>query len=110
LMAYMGESRDLWRDYFEHFGVPVPDLSNVSKFHQLLMLADAAVSGQGFDWVPLFLFEHALAAGRLIQAIPHALEHQRGYFVTHPQGADHDKKVQIFKKWILAEARRSAKN
>lgn len=108
LLSYTGASRDLWGDYFEHFGLTLPNLGQTPRFYQLLMLAEAAVSGLGFALVPMFLFEPELRSGRLIQAIPETFKSERGYFITHQKGADHDRKVKIFKKWLIAEAKHCA--
>lgn len=107
LLAHSSASRDFWQEYFESFGLSRPDLGQTPRFHQLLMLAEAAISGMGFAVVPLFLFEPELRSNRLVQAIPHTLESQRGYFITHPRGADHDRKVQVFKKWLLSQANKT---
>lgn len=102
LIAYMGESRDLWGEYFRHFELEPPDLSQVTRFHQLLMLTEAAVSGMGFALVPLFLVESELASGRLVQAIPQTVVSARGYFVLHQKGEEADHRVQAFRNWLLA--------
>jgi LysR family transcriptional regulator, glycine cleavage system transcriptional activator len=107
LLTHTAEERDLWREYLAHFGLEVPDLGHAPRFNQLLMLAEAAVSGLGFALVPLFLYEAELKSGRLVQAIPQVLDASRGYFITHVQGADNDRKLQLFKKWLVSRARQS---
>lgn len=109
LLAYTGASRDLWRDYFAHFGLSLPDLGHAPRFYQLLMLAEAAVSGLGFALVPMFLFEPELRSGRLIQAIPQTFKYEGSYFITHQKGADSDRNAQIFKTWLLAKTKHSAR-
>lgn len=101
LLAYTGASRDPWGDFFEHFGLPAPDLGLAPRFYQLLMLSEAAIAGLGFALVPLFLLEPELRSGRLVQAIPQTFDPDRGYYITHDPGADHDRKVKVFKKWLL---------
>jgi LysR family transcriptional regulator, glycine cleavage system transcriptional activator len=108
LLTYSGASRDPWQDFFLHFNLPLPDLAQAPRFYQLPILAEAAVSGLGFALVPLFLFENELSSGRLVQALPQTLESERGYYITHPKGAEHDRKVQAFKKWLIAKARASS--
>jgi len=108
LLAYTTGRRDPWQDYFAHFELPMPNLSTSRRLYQLLMVAEAATSGLGFALVPLFLFETELASGRLIQAVPQTLESERGYYVTHARRADSDGKVLLFKKWLIATARKSA--
>lgn len=102
LLAYTGETRDLWREYFQHFGLAPPNLGQVPRFYQLLMLTQAAVSGLGLALVPLFLIEPELQSGRLVQAIDETFLPKRAYYVTHPKGADLDQKVRLFKEWLMA--------
>lgn len=109
LLAYTGESRNHWPEYFETFGLAAPDLGQVPRFHQLLMLAEAAVSGLGFALVPLSLFEQELRSGRLVQALEQTISSKRGYFVSHPKGADADSRVFAFKEWLMSEAGRQAR-
>lgn len=107
LLAYTGGSRDVWEDFLGHFGLPQPDLSTSRRFYQLLMLVEAAISGLGFALVPLFMVQPELASGKLVQAIPQTMKSDRGYYVTHVQGADRDRKVLLFKKWLISAARQS---
>lgn len=102
LLAYTGETRDLWGEYFQQFGLALPDLGQVPRFYQLLMLIEAAVSGLGFALVPLFLIEPELSSGRLVQAVTQTLKPERAYHVTHAKGADLDSKVRLFKSWLMS--------
>jgi LysR family glycine cleavage system transcriptional activator len=105
LLAYTGGKRDYWQDYLEKLDLPVPDLSTAPRFPQLLMLKEAAVSGLGYALVPLFLVRAELESGRLVQALPQTVEPAHAYYITHQKGADNDKKVLAFKKWLLATAK-----
>lgn len=108
LLAYASGKRDPWQDYFAHFELPIPNLRTSRRFSQILMVAEAATSGLGFALVPLFLVEADLASGRLVRAVAQTLESERGYYVTHAKRADSDGKVLLFKKWLMATARKSA--
>lgn len=105
LLAYSIGAHDPWHSFFSHFELPEPDLSNSPKFYQLLMLAEAAISGMGFALVPLFLLEPELRAGTLVQAVPQTIASKRGYYITHKKGLERDRKITLFKKWLLATAR-----
>lgn len=105
LLAYTGSTLDLWQDFFEHFELPPSTLAQSRRFQQLLTLAQAALSGLGYALVPLFLMEPELASGRLVLALPQTFESRRQHYLVHAQGAQHDKKVQLFKRWILGQAR-----
>lgn len=93
-----------WAEYFTHYGLTQPNLDLAPRFHQLLLLAEAAIGGLGFALVPLFLFQAELNAGRLVLAVNQTFTSARGYFVTHTSGAAHDYKVRVFKQWLMREA------
>lgn len=92
-----------WAEYFTHYGLTQPNLDLAPRFHQLLLLAEAAMGGLGFALVPLFLFQAELNAGRLVLAVNQTFTSARGYFVTHASGAAHDYKVRVFKQWLMRE-------
>lgn len=109
LLTHTAEARDLWAEYFEHFGLPRPDLGRASRFNQLLMLAEAAISGQGFALVPLFLYEAELKSGRLVKAIPQTYNARRGYYITHAKAADNQRRIRLFKKWLINLANKTGR-
>lgn len=105
LLSYTGGRYDRWGEFFQHLGLPPPDLEQGTRFLQLLTLREAALSGLGAALVPLFLFEEELASGRLVKAIPQTMESADGYYLTHAKGADAEGKVLSFKRWLLAHTR-----
>ncbi|PUE50561.1 hypothetical protein B9Z47_02050 [Limnohabitans sp. 2KL-1] len=107
LLAYTGGAHDLWQDFFEHFQLPTEPLDRSRRFQQLLTLAEAAVSGLGYALVPEFLVAPELESCRLIKALPQSYEFDRRHYMLHPQGAERDKKVMLFKRWLLAQARKA---
>ena len=112
LLAYSGASentdRDVWREYFGHYKIAVPDMSRTPRFYQLALLAEAAVCGLGFMVGPHVLFERELAEGRLVVALAEAVSTRRGYYVTHAKDTGVDLHVVSFKRWLLAAATRNA--
>lgn len=110
LLAYSGSSenasRDLWREYFGHYGIELPDMSRMPRFYQLALLAEAAACGLGFIVGPRVLYEKELKDGRLAVALPHPLVTRRGYYITHTKDAAVDLRVVSFKRWLLSPAQR----
>jgi len=109
LLAYTGGAQDLWQDFFEHYQLPAVELAQSRRFQQLLTLTEAAVSGLGFALVPLFLIDAELASHRLVMALPQTFESDRRHYILHPPGVERDKKVQVFKRWLLGQARKPAR-
>lgn len=92
-----------WGEFFKHFALPVPDMRVAPRYHQLLLLAEAAMAGMGFALVPLFLFLPELERGRLVLAIPHTFESPRDYYVTHAPELQRDQRVHVFKRWLAQQ-------
>ena len=105
LLSYTGGRYDRWGAFFQHLGLPPPDLEHGTRFLQLVTLREAALSGLGAALVPLFLFDEELASGRLVKAVPQTMEPADGYYITHAKGADAEGKVRSFKRWLLARTR-----
>lgn len=105
LLAYTGGIRDIWQDYFDHFGLPTAALQQARQFYQLLMLTEAAVSGLGFALAPLFLLEPELQSGRLVRALPQPYASDRAHYILHPKALETEHKVKAFKHWLMAQAR-----
>lgn len=101
LLSYTGDGHSLWQEYFDHFGLPAPDLGAAMRFHQLPMLIEAAVSGMGCALLPLFLLRPELEAGRLVEAVPGSFEPGRSYYLVHSKGGEKDRAVRLFKQWLL---------
>lgn len=101
LLSYTGDGHSLWQEYFQHFGVPPPDLGAAMRFHQLPMLIEAAVSGMGCALLPLFLLGPELETGRLVEAVPGGFEPDRAYYLVHTKAGEKDRAVRIFKQWLL---------
>jgi LysR family glycine cleavage system transcriptional activator len=95
---------DGWLRYFEYYGLGSPDLSQAPGFEHLFMLAEAAASGMGLALMPLFLVRAELTSGRLIQPIAETLQPETAYYILHRPGAEHSRKVRLFKTWLLRQA------
>ena len=103
LLVFTSERRDPWQDLFGEFGLEVPQQGQgqAPRFYQLVMLREAALSGLGFALVPLFLFDSDLRSGRLVQALRQTVVPPHAYFLTHAKGAENDRKVRVFQRWLL---------
>lgn len=107
LLVFTSDRRNPWQEYFEHFQLDMPSSGHMPRFARLLTLREAAISGLGYALVPLFLFEADIREERLIQAIPHVITTQRGYYLTFEKGIEKDRKARLFINWLLKKIQNS---
>jgi DNA-binding transcriptional LysR family regulator len=69
---------------------------SVMTIDDLEALADAAVQGAGFAWLPAPICEEALASGRLIEVLKDAEAPQAPVHALLPPGRYHPPKVRVF--------------
>jgi LysR family glycine cleavage system transcriptional activator len=68
------------------------------------MTVAAAVHGMGVALVPRLLIANELTAGLLVQACPHVLAAERGYYLVTPEHAADTPALTHFLGWLLAQA------
>jgi LysR family transcriptional regulator, glycine cleavage system transcriptional activator len=92
-----------WRDFFAAAGLAPPDLSRSQGFEHLFMLAEAAMRGQGFALVPMFLIADDLASGKLVAPIAERLKPAGGYYLLARPGRL-SPPLRRFRQWLQAAA------
>jgi LysR family glycine cleavage system transcriptional activator len=71
------------------------------------MIVEAALSGLGIGAVPRFLVERNLIEGRLIIPFKCSVRSRYAYYIVYPEAKRQSAEVQAFRRWILAQARRT---
>ncbi|HSW20261.1 MAG TPA: transcriptional regulator GcvA, partial [Ramlibacter sp.] len=79
-----------------------------TSFDSLAFGLQAACDGQGIVMARLPLADSYLREGTLVYAFDKKVRSDDSYFLLYPKSADKQKKVQVFRDWILAEAAKSA--
>jgi LysR family transcriptional regulator, glycine cleavage system transcriptional activator len=98
---------DAWKHYATAFGVLEIGIQAVT-FEHFFMVIEAAAAGMGVALLPLYLAQHELLSGRLVQPFAQTLKPAEGYYAAHAPEAKHIRKVSIFKRWLIKEAGASA--
>lgn len=96
-----------WKSWFADVGVDVPKLGGraTMALQMQAMSIQAALRGHGVAMAIPELFAYDIAAGRLVFAIDHAVRDERSYWVVYPQERQRERKIRLFRDWVLAEAR-----
>ena len=79
-----------------------------NKLPQTFLFAlQAATEGHGVVMARLPLAESFLRDGRLVPAFDRKVRSRDCYYLLYPKAADQQKKVQVFRDWIVSEAAKS---
>ena len=69
------------------------------------MNVQAAMRGHGVTMAVPELFAYDIAAGRLVYAVEHVVRDAWAYWIVYPTERQRERKIRLFRDWILAEAR-----
>jgi len=98
---------DWWKNWFADVGIDAPKLGGRASLalQMQTMNIQAALRGHGVAIAAPELFAYDIAAGRLVFAIDHAVRDERSYWIVYPPARQRERKIRLFRDWILAEAR-----
>ncbi|MEZ2409866.1 LysR family glycine cleavage system transcriptional activator [Bosea sp. OAE752] len=98
---------DWWANWFADVGIaaPKPGGRATMALSMQAMNIQAALRGHGVAMAAPELFAYDIAAGRLVFAIEHAVRGDRSYWIVYPPERQRERKIRLFRDWILAEAR-----
>ncbi|MGQ0589773.1 MAG: LysR family transcriptional regulator [Sphingosinicella sp.] len=91
-----------WTAWFEAAGVSAPPLTG-PVFDSAALAAEAAIAGHGVALVPVRLFEHELAEGKLVRPFRQEVS-LGGYWLTRLKSRKPTPAMAAFETWILAAA------
>jgi DNA-binding transcriptional LysR family regulator len=96
-----------WPIWFAAAGVEAIDVIRGPSFDSTRIAVQAATDGLGIVLGPPSLFADDIAAGRLFQPFPLAVETGKSYWFVVPEAWADRPKVKAFHDWIFAEVERS---
>lgn len=95
-----------WKDWFADLGLDMPRPGGRSMSLEMqAMSVQAAMRGHGVAMAVPELFAYDIAAGRLVYAVEHAVRDEWAYWIVYPTERQRERKIRLFRDWILAEAR-----
>jgi LysR family glycine cleavage system transcriptional activator len=101
-----GSAFPSWAIWLEVAGAPGVDTTRGLRVNASMLAIQAAVDGQGVALGRSVLVEDDLASGRLIRPFAATLPLRYAYYVVHPKQLAKDSPVPLFRRWLLAEAKR----
>jgi LysR family glycine cleavage system transcriptional activator len=106
LLMVEGAEAD-WVTWLQEMDVDPRRLSPAASFDSLAFALQAATKGQGIVMARLPLADSFLRDGSLVMAIDRKVRSEDCYFLLYPKVAEQQRKVQVFRDWIVAEASKS---
>ncbi|MGP6086252.1 LysR substrate-binding domain-containing protein [Antarctobacter jejuensis] len=102
---------DVWPDFLEVvMGLPRPDHLPGTRFSQSTLAIEAAMAGQGVALISPFLVARDMQQGRLVQAVPGALDTSQNYFAICPREDLADPARRTVFDWLAAAAERESRD
>ena len=99
-----GYSHADWVAWFRAAGVDLAEPPPVrSQFTLQHMLATAAIAGQGGALLTPAFFQREIAAGQLVQVLPHMLREVESYYLVYLASRRDVPKIKAFREWLTAE-------
>src|SRR6266849_5562504 len=98
---------DEWPIWFAAAGVRAIDVIRGPMFDSTMIAVQAAIDGLGIVMGPPSLFVDDIAAGKLFQPFPLAVETGKSYWFVVPEASAGRPKVKAFRDWVFAEIARS---
>jgi LysR family glycine cleavage system transcriptional activator len=99
-----------WRDWLEEKGATKVNGWAGPRFEHFYMVTQAAIAHLGVALVPRLLVEDDLAAGRLVVALDEPYTSAEGYCLVYSASKRNDPRLELFRRWLLAEAARSGES
>ena len=97
------DAHDHWGAYLAMLGVH--DASGRGlQLNQTALAMDAAIAGQGVALVSRFLAAHDIAAGRLMQVLPQALEGGKAFHLLSQRKPGASGAMGVVRDWLLSLA------
>ncbi len=94
-----------WDEWFQAMGVAAMPSRRGMTFSETDLLLRAAIDGLGIALSRRMLAQPELDAGRLVRPVRHSVRADRSYFIVYPAAAEPPPRLQIFRDWLLEQAR-----
>jgi LysR family glycine cleavage system transcriptional activator len=94
-----------WEAWLSSFGVATAPRRPGLYYDNYVVLIHAVVAGQGIALCGGRLAQDMLARGDVVRPLKESLQSDRAFYLVHPADAPLNRAGQLFRDWLLAEAR-----
>lgn len=94
-----------WDEWFRALGLNVVPSRRGMTFSETDLLLHAAIDGLGIALSRRILAQPELDSGRLVRPVRDRVRADRAYFIVYPAAIEPSPRLQIFRDWLLEQAR-----
>ncbi|WP_435988754.1 transcriptional regulator GcvA [Sulfitobacter sp. SH24] len=105
-LIHMATRQNAWADYLFALGLKAPPTQDGPSYGHFFLSLQAAIEGRGVALVPEILGKADLRSGLLVQALPQKVQSAGAYYLIGRKSGWKQKKIRIFREWILDKAHR----
>jgi LysR family glycine cleavage system transcriptional activator len=93
-----------WDEWFAREGIAAEAGREGPRYDIMSMALNAAVAGMGVALLPPYMSDDMMASGRLRRLSRRKWRYAKGYYLVHPEESAQMQSLQVFRKWLLAQA------
>lgn len=97
---------NLWREFIEAQGGDVSQAWKGPRFEHFYLIMQAAIGSLGVALLPKLIVNEDIAGGRLVSPFDVSYKSRDAYCLVYLAAKRGDRKIQLFRRWLTAEARR----
>lgn len=101
-LIHNASTPNVWRDWLISAGLEAPESMPGLQVQDSAQVVEAIQAGNAIGLVDPNLFPQDLASGRLVQAHPHTLRDDYGYYLVYPAVAESQTCLEKFRDWIIS--------
>jgi len=91
--------------WFGETDYPEPEESSRIYFQNTLQALQAAIHGAGIVAANIHFLKDEIEEGSLVKIVTETVETGNAFYLVHPDESHIKEKVQVFKEWLLSEAK-----
>ncbi len=108
-LSYRDDWWDLWFAAAMGEAPDYEDLAGV-RFDSQILDGSAAIAGHGVSILSPPMWLPAIAAGQLVQVLPHTAQYRNAFWLMYPESKRNQPRIRAFRDWLLAEVAESLRD
>ncbi len=99
-----------WHDWFDAAGIQAKPKLRGTRFSHMVTMLEAVENHQGFALGRTTLVQDDINRGLLAAPFEIKIKGQMSYYLVYPENTEGDEKLQMIRRWLMAEAEQFKKS